>query len=180
MVAWYLFLGHAPPGDHGHDDVGHELVGRGLHGDGAGPGAPEPGRHGARLGVARGGGGAQAVRAERVHGGEAAELAPERAVVAHADGGAVLGEQAPRVEPRAARQRDVVGGEALAGDGRGGDEDDRLGAEPEEEAGAGAVAGGQRGEAAVQRRLEEVEVAQDGERRRARDAPAMATTALAR
>jgi hypothetical protein len=74
-----------------------------------------------------------------------------------------------------------MGGEALAGDGRGGDEDDRLGAEPEvEEAGAVAVAGGQRGEGAVQRLLEEVEVAEDGERRRARDAPAMAATALAR
>ena len=121
------------------------------------------------------------MRAERVHGGEAAELAPERAVVAHADGGAVVGEEPPRCEPRAARQRDVVGGEALVGDGRGGDEDNRLGAEPEvEEAGAGAIAGGQRGEAAVQRLLEEVEVAGDGERRRARDAPAMATTALAR
>jgi hypothetical protein len=30
------------------------------------------------------------VRAQRVHGGEAAELAPERVVVAHGDGGAIL------------------------------------------------------------------------------------------
>ena len=59
-------------------------------------------------------------------------------------------------------------GEALVGDGRGGDEEDRLGAEPEqEEAGAVAVAVGQRGEAPVQRLLEEVEVADDGKRRRA-------------
>jgi hypothetical protein len=71
-----------------------------------------------------------------------------------------------------------VGGEAVAGDGRGGDEEDRLGAEPDvEEAGATTVAGGQRGEAAVQRAsgLRRWRWPRTyGERRRDRDAPAVA------
>ena len=69
-------------------------------------------------------------------------------------------------------------GEALLGDGRGGDEEDRPRAEPKAEetnaVAATAVAGSERGEGAVQRLLEEVEVADDGEGGRAWDTLEMA------
>jgi len=94
--------------------------------------------------------------------------------------GDLLREQPPRREPRAARERDVVGGEALARGGRGGDEEDRPRAEAEEEEAAGAPAVA-RGEGAVQRLLQKVEVADNGASRRARDAaPAMAAVPAAR
>lgn len=103
----------------------------------------------------------EAVGGEELEGGDAAEVSPVVTIGGPGEAGVVVGHDSPRHQARAVGEDDVVFGEAFLG-GRGGrDDDGGTGAESEEE--NGAVAVGNSGESLVERSLEEVEVADDGE-----------------
>lgn len=102
-------------------------------GGGGGGGLVHPPRHCAHLGGYDGEHAADAVRGQELHRGDAAEVAPVRAVAAHWERGAAEGNQQERGEPRAVREADVILGEALRGASRGRHHHGLPRAEPEEE-----------------------------------------------
>ncbi|KAJ0979199.1 hypothetical protein J5N97_014673 [Dioscorea zingiberensis] len=91
---------------------------------------------GAGLGGADGGGGVEPRGGEEVNGDNAADVAPMGALGGGAEGGVVVGEEALGVELWTVGEDDVELGEALGGDGEGGDDKDSARAEVEEHDGA--------------------------------------------
>ena len=81
---------------------------------------------------------------EGLDGGDAAEVAPVGSIVGYGKGDVVVGRVFPGGKTGTVGEGDVVLREALFGGRRGGDEDDRAGAEAEEE--DGTVAVGEAGE----------------------------------
>lgn len=98
-------------------------------------------------------------------GGDAAEGPPMVAVGSEADGGAAVAEDAGCEGVGAVGEDGVVSGEAVLGGGGRGDDDGGEAAEVELH--HGAVLLGERLESAVGRGLQEVEVAEHRQRRRA-------------
>lgn len=103
---------------------------------------------------------------EELDGGDAADVAPVRTVGGRRKACVVVGERFGRRELGAVCEDDVVLCEAFFSEREGGDNKDRSRAEAEKK--YGAVGRGEAGEGAVEGLLEEVKVADDGERWRAR------------
>lgn len=103
------------------------------------------------------GGAQEAVRREYLDGGNAAEVAPVGPVAGRPQRGVAVGEVARRGEPGAVGEGDVVVSQALLGDRGVGDVEHGAGGEVEEE--HRAVRRREAGQSAVERLLEEVEVA---------------------
>lgn len=100
-------------------------------------------------------------------GSDAAEFAPERTMGRPAKGCAAVADDFGGEDDGAASKGEVVDRETLLGCCSGGDKEDAAGAETEE--GYGADGGGYGFECAVEGGMdEEVKVADEGERRRAR------------
>ena len=118
----------------------------------------------AELVGADGGEGVDAGGGEDVEVGDAAEVAPEGAVGGGAEVGVVVADDLEGLEGRAIGEGDVVLFKALLGQGGGGDDEDTAVAEAEEE--EGAIAVGEAGECQGEGLAEEVEVANDRQRRR--------------
>jgi hypothetical protein len=117
------------PGDHPRHGVQRELERARLHVDAGGRRSEQPARQVRGLGAADVGGAEKAMRGEHLDGGNAAEVAPVGAVAGGAQRGVAVGEVAQGGEPRAVGEGDVVGGQALLGDGGVGDVDHEAGAE---------------------------------------------------
>ena len=139
--------------------------------------ADERGDLGAAVGGARG----DAGRREDLEGEEAAERAPVVAVGRPHQHRVPVPEPVAGQHPRPARQRGVVRGEALLGGLVRRHQQRAARAQPQRQErrqlalAPAAVRGGQRGQRAVQRLAEQVEVAEQRARRRARPAVVAAT-----
>jgi hypothetical protein len=171
----------ALPGDRAQHDVEHQLEQPGpeRHRGAAAEQAPD---ERGDLGAAAGGPRGEAGRREDLGGEEPAHGAPVLAVGRPHHHRVPVPEPLARQQPRPARQRGVARGEALLGRAVRGHQQrpPRAQAQGQERRRApapGAMRGGERGQRAVQRLAEQVEVAEQRARRRARrDVAAPPTT----